>query len=137
MDTSPPPTVYLKVDMSLANPDNRVEYDLWYSSILDLTPESIKQLNTYQKPFGSDALFTPRILTFDCQNCPKFIKDKNCLSDGRYCPYRPKSHTEEISFGQTFFHSLLDSDDNMMHNLAEKTGDLDMLFESLREKCIY
>ena len=31
-------SVYIKVDLSLANPDNRVEYELWYSSILDITP---------------------------------------------------------------------------------------------------
>ena len=37
IDNTNPPPIYLKVDMSLANPDNRVEYELWYSSILDLT----------------------------------------------------------------------------------------------------
>jgi len=30
-------SVYLKVDLGLNNPDNRVEYELWYGSILDLS----------------------------------------------------------------------------------------------------
>ena len=44
--------VYIQVDLGLSNPDNRVEYDLWYSSILDLNPDSLKQLGEYQRPFG-------------------------------------------------------------------------------------
>ena len=79
----------------MSNPDNRVEYELWYSSILDLTSDSIKELGEYQKPFGKDALFTPRIITFSCENCPKYIKEENCVSDGKYCPYRAKTHEEE------------------------------------------
>ena len=31
--------VFLKVDLSLNRPDNRVEYELWYSSIFDLTKD--------------------------------------------------------------------------------------------------
>ena len=28
--------IYLKINLDLTKPDNRVEYELWYSSILDL-----------------------------------------------------------------------------------------------------
>lgn len=62
--------VYLKVDLGLKNPDNRVEYELWYSSILDMSPSSISQLGEYQMPFGNHTLFTPRLMTFACENCP-------------------------------------------------------------------
>jgi hypothetical protein len=111
LDNKDPLPIYLKVDMSLANPDNRVEYELWYSSILDLTPDSIRQLGEYQKPFGQDALFTPRILTFNCENCPKSVREANCVSDGKYCPYRPKSHKDETDFSKSFFHNRMDTDD--------------------------
>ena len=30
-------SVFLKIDLGLTRPDNRVEYELWYSSILDLS----------------------------------------------------------------------------------------------------
>ena len=39
--------ILLKVDLSLANPDNRVEYELWYSSILDMSVEAVAQLGEY------------------------------------------------------------------------------------------
>jgi len=29
-------SVYIQVDLGLVRPDNRVEYELWYASILDL-----------------------------------------------------------------------------------------------------
>jgi len=28
--------VYIKAELEISNPDNRVEYDLWYSSFLDI-----------------------------------------------------------------------------------------------------
>ena len=34
--------VKIKIDLSLMAPDNRVEYELWYSSILDITPSQIQ-----------------------------------------------------------------------------------------------
>ena len=68
-------SIYLKVDLGLKNPDNRVEYELWYSSILDMTKQSISQLGEYQKPFGNHTLFTPRIITFECDGCPKYIRE--------------------------------------------------------------
>jgi hypothetical protein len=92
-----PNSVLITCDLSLSNPDNRVEYELWYSSILDLSAKSLKEMGKYQVPFGADALFTPRILTFNCENCPSFIRKENCVSDGKYCPYRPKSSSEEMN----------------------------------------
>jgi len=40
-DNSP---VYLKIELGLDRPDNRVEYELWYSSILDLTKNQLVDL---------------------------------------------------------------------------------------------
>jgi len=31
-----PQHVYVKAELEIAHPDNRVEYELWYSSILDV-----------------------------------------------------------------------------------------------------
>jgi hypothetical protein len=45
-------------------------------------------------------LFTPRILTFSCPTCPKAIKEANCFSEGKYCPYAPKfTAAEELNEG--------------------------------------
>lgn len=39
--------VFLKVDVSIRNPDNRVEYDLWYSEIFDLEKDLLRDLGAY------------------------------------------------------------------------------------------
>ena len=68
--------IILKIDLRLSNPDNRVEYELWFSSILDMNNNAIKQLGEYEKPFGDHTLFTPRIVTYPCPMCPKEIREK-------------------------------------------------------------
>mmetsp|Transcript_28897 Transcript_28897/g.27797 ORF Transcript_28897/g.27797 Transcript_28897/m.27797 type:complete len:299 (-) Transcript_28897:73-969(-) len=74
----------------MAHPDNRVEYDLWFSSILDLTKEMIVDLGTYSRAFGSHTLFTPRIYTYNCMYCPAEVKNKNCIFNGEYCSFLPR-----------------------------------------------
>ena len=59
-------SVYLKGDIEMANPDNRGEYELWYSSILDIDQRTIYDLGSHERAFGAAALFTPRILTYTC-----------------------------------------------------------------------
>ena len=39
--------VMLKIDLSLTRPDNRVEYELWYSSILDMSKDQLVDLGEY------------------------------------------------------------------------------------------
>jgi hypothetical protein len=100
----------------IANPDNRVEYDLWYSSILDMSYEQLNDIGLYQETLNNHTLFTPRIFTYSCTSCKDEVKKKNCVSDGEYCLYMPK------------------------HALPNDLATVDpvaMLEQSLREKCIY
>jgi len=53
--------VYLKIDLSISHPDNRVEWDLWYSSVLEVPKETWKGLNAVYNLFKKDAKLTPRI----------------------------------------------------------------------------
>lgn len=39
--------IMLKIDLSLTRPDNRVEYELWYSSILDMSKDQLVDLGKY------------------------------------------------------------------------------------------
>ena len=68
--------VYLKAELEIVHPDNRVEYELWFSSILDLDYMQLRELALYQFALGKEALFTPRILTYSCQDCTPEIKAK-------------------------------------------------------------
>ena len=40
----PDSSVYLKAELEMVHPDNRVEYELWYSSILDLNYYQVHDL---------------------------------------------------------------------------------------------
>jgi hypothetical protein len=84
------PSVYIKGELLIERPDNRVEYELWYSSILDLDYGRLNDLGLYQEALNKEALFTPRIFTYSCTSCSEEVKLKNCVSNGEYCAYLPK-----------------------------------------------
>ena len=126
----------LKIDLSLTRPDNRVEYELWYSSILDMSKDQLVDLGKYQKPFGNQTLFTPRILTFACPTCPKVVQEKNCYSSGRYCPFQPKYRIYDDSEEGGLTNSYEDRDYRLAE-ISKSVSDLTLLWESLREKCLY
>lgn len=100
----------------MVTPDNRVEYELWYSSFLDVDTRMIYDLGSHERAFGADALFTPRILTYSCKDCDEDIKSKNCVSNGEYCVYMPRNPIPE--------------------EMAGVTG-VQLLVESLRARCVY
>lgn len=106
--------INIQVDLGLDSPDNRVEYELWYSSVFDLSEQQLTEMAQYQSAFGNNTLFTPRIVTFECMNCPESIRQQNCVSDGRYCPYQPIDTQYQGKF-----------------------EDQVIIEESLREKCLY
>ena len=57
-------SIYIKAELEMAHPDNRVEYEFWYSTILDVDYWRLYDLSVYQKALNDHALFTPRILTY-------------------------------------------------------------------------
>lgn len=71
---NPTKNVYLKAELEISHPDNRVEYELWYSSILDLDYEQLRDMALYQFALGKEALITPRILTYSCRECSEEVK---------------------------------------------------------------
>ena len=38
---------------------------------------------------GNQVSFMPRIATFSCEDCPEEIKERDCVSNGKYCPFKP------------------------------------------------
>jgi hypothetical protein len=75
-------TVYVKAVIDIAHPDNRVEYEYWFSTFLDQEGWFLYDLSLYQRALDNNALFTPRILTYSCKYCSDEIKDSLCLNDG-------------------------------------------------------
>jgi hypothetical protein len=109
-------SVYIKAQLDMAHPDNRVEYEFWYSTVIDTEPWLVYDLSLYQKALGRNAQFTPRILTYSCKGCTEEIKKSLCLADGNYCPYFPKQKIPD---------RMTDINDG------------EILMESLRQRCIY
>lgn len=81
----------------MAHPDNRVEYEFWYSTILDIEYWRLYDIALYQRALNADALFTPRILTYKCEKCSKEFIQTNCIENGDYCAYMPKEVPEKLS----------------------------------------
>lgn len=53
----------------MSRPDNRVEYDIWYSSSNDLALDFIQDFMKLDKRLGENALMTPRFVFWVCEEC--------------------------------------------------------------------
>lgn len=64
--------------MEVSNVLNKVEVDFWYASSLDLGINLSQELSALAYSFGNDhnkkPLFTPRIASYACEQCPEEIK---------------------------------------------------------------
>eukprot|EP00347_Sterkiella_histriomuscorum_P000300 403376411 len=109
-------TVVIRADLEIAHSSNRVEYEMFYSSVLDLEHYFLEDMIQYQQAFGNNTVFTPRIASFHCKDCSKVMTQYDCIYDGMYCPLQ--SFTD-ISL------QLMD------------VPRADVMEESLREKCLF
>lgn len=50
-------------------PDNRVEYDLWFTSSNDRALDFIADFKEYDQKFGDKVLFTPHYVFWKCTFC--------------------------------------------------------------------
>jgi hypothetical protein len=69
----------------LDKPDDRVEYDLFYSSSNDRALDFIDDFRSTDSKLGDKVLFTPRIPTWSCTTCELDFIQSNCVSGGKYC----------------------------------------------------
>jgi hypothetical protein len=109
-------SVYIKAGLEMVHPDNRVEYEFWYSTILDLDFDKLADIATFQKVLNKNALFTPRVLTYSCPMCAKEVREENCIGDGMYCPYFPA---------------------NPVPTQLKGIKGKQLIQESLRQRCVY
>lgn len=94
----------------MPNPDNRVEYDFWYTTSAESALNFIVNFEENHLKFGKHVLFTPRIVTWACTDCDKDMKSKNCFGDGKYC---------------------------VVNNENPEIYGKDVLYEGLRQKCLH
>lgn len=61
--------ISVAADFDMRRPDNRVEYDIWYSSSNDQALDFIQDFMKIDKRFGDQVLMTPRFVFWECEDC--------------------------------------------------------------------
>jgi hypothetical protein len=88
---------------------------MWYTSSNDKARDFIRNFRENQQILNADPYtaptFEPHIVTWSCTNCDQDTKQKDCLSNGRYCA--------------------------MVGKRSNYINGKDILMEDLREKCLY
>jgi hypothetical protein len=97
-------------DFVMEKPDNRVEYDIWFTSSNDRALDFITDFMEQDWKLGEQVLMTPHYVFWKCPFCEQQTLDNDCFSGGRYC--------------------AVDSSN-------EKIKGRDIILEDLRQKCIY
>lgn len=75
----------IMANFEMTRPDNRVEYDIWYSSSDQKMLDFIEDFEPLDKRFNSDVLMTPHFQFWECKNCEKTFTDNQCFGSGKYC----------------------------------------------------
>jgi hypothetical protein len=70
-------------------PDNRVEYDIWFTSSNDKALDFIEDFSSTDKELGESVLMTPHYVFWKCNFCDKEYLDKDCFGGGKYCAIEP------------------------------------------------
>lgn len=69
----------------MVRPDNRVEYDIWYSSSNDVALDFIHDFMKVDKRFAGQVLMTPHFVFWQCPYCDEDYIKENCYGGGKYC----------------------------------------------------
>ena len=91
--------VVLLVDFEMENPDDRVEYDMWYTSGDIKALEFIRGMKYYSTKLGAKSLFTPHIMVRICRNCDNSDQSCRWIDDTMYCT--PPTKSSPISGGDS------------------------------------
>lgn len=94
----------------MEKPDDRVEYDLWFTSSNDRALDFISDFKEHDEKFGEKVLMTPRYVFWKCTYCEDEYLKNDCYGGGRYCAVEPSN---------------------------EDIKGREIILEDLREKCLY
>lgn len=80
----------LSVKFKFPHPDNKVEYDIWYSSVEDKALDFIVDFQKYDQLLDQNVVMTPHFVTLDCPYCDTDYIEKDCYGEGKFCAvYQP------------------------------------------------
>lgn len=69
----------------MEKPDNRVEYDIWFTSSNDRALDFISDFKEMDEKFGEKVLMTPRYVFWRCTFCEDEYLKNDCYGGGKYC----------------------------------------------------
>ena len=84
-----------KIDFGIGemkkNKNEKINVDIWYSTLYELQESRIDfdKLAKMQDIFKDKVIFHPRTYVYGCLWCDQKTKDKNCIFNGKYCPFVP------------------------------------------------
>lgn len=96
----------------MEKPDNRVEYDIWFTSSNDRAMDFIIDFAPTDKSLSESVLMTPHYVFWKCNSCEQDFLDKDCFGGGKYCAIESTQENYKLK-GR------------------------DIILEDLRQKCIY
>lgn len=80
--------VRVTIETNLSD-DNFSHVGLWYSTLYDLSIEQLESLREYLVNFNELIKFHLNIKTKSCIFCRIEEMDRDCLTEGLYCPIPP------------------------------------------------
>lgn len=83
--------IALMATFQFDRPDNRVEYDFWYTSSDDRALDFIRDFKENHVAFGQDVLMTPHFAFWTCEMCDTSILKRDCFAEGQYCAINDKN----------------------------------------------
>lgn len=75
----------IMANFEMGRPDNRVEYDIWYSSSDQKMLDFIEDFQLLDQKFDNSVLMTPHFRFWECLDCEQSYTDINCFANGKYC----------------------------------------------------
>jgi len=65
--------------------DGKVMVEYWYTSGDDRSLDFMRDISKYVERLSSAITWTPRFVTWACPHCDDSFKNKDCVSNGKYC----------------------------------------------------
>jgi hypothetical protein len=75
----------IMAEFIMDKPDNRVEYDIWFTSSNDRALDFISDFREYDEKFAEKVLMTPRYVFWKCTFCEEEFLNNDCYGGGKYC----------------------------------------------------
>lgn len=72
-------SIAILATFDIDKPDDRVEYDIWFTSSNDKALDFISEFDSIDKELGDKVLMSPRYVFWSCPFCEEDYKTNDCF----------------------------------------------------------